>query len=162
MPYDNYAVTAFRYSASDYLLKPISPDIFKSAVEKVINSDENNLKEQVEVLKANSDNFKRIALHSSEGINLVNVDDIIRCESSVNYTRFYLKDKSKILVTKTLKEYDEILSQQQFIRIHKSHLVNLKHISRYIKGEGGWVVMSDNSKVEVSRRKKEILLKSIE
>jgi two-component system LytT family response regulator len=156
--YDQYAVKAFRFSAIDYLLKPIDPDVFKAAVEKAMQNNIEESKKSFEVLSQNKMGFKRIALHSAEGISLVDIAEIIRCESSVNYTRIVMKDGSNVLVTKTLKEYDEMLSEHRFIRVHKSFLVNLLHIKKYLKGEGGWVIMSDGSKIEVSRRKKEVLL----
>lgn len=157
--HNQFAVKAFRFSAIDYLLKPLDPDIFSAAIKKIDALNNQELTAQLEVLNANKNEFNRIALHASDGINLVNVADIIRCESNGNYTRFVIHNKPNILVTKTMKEYDELLSSQNFLRIHKSYLVNLSHISKYVKGEGGWVIMTDNSKIEVARRKKEMLLR---
>lgn len=159
--YDQYAVKAFRFSAIDYLLKPLDPDIFMAAIKKVYQENESMIKEKLEVLNSNKNVFSRIALNSADGINLVNICDIIRCESNVNYTKFILKDQANILVTKTLKEFDSILSSQGFIRIHKSYLVNINHVNKYIKGDGGWVLMSDNAKIMVSRRKKDQLLEAL-
>jgi two-component system LytT family response regulator len=156
--FDQYAVKAFRFSAIDYLLKPLDPDIFMAAIRKISEEETKETKEKIEVLNTNRSHFCRIALHSAEGINLVNLEDIIRCESNVNYTKFIINNQNNILVTKTLKEYDHILSSQGFIRIHKSFLVNISHINKYIKGDGGWIMMSDNAKIIVSRRKKEQLL----
>lgn len=156
--YDQYAVKAFRFSAIDYLLKPLDPDIFVGAMNKLNENEQAQLQSKLEVLSSNTNDFSRIALHSADGINLVDIADIIRCESNGNYTRFVIKNKPNILVTKTMKEYDEILSTQNFIRIHKSYLVNLAHITKYVKGEGGWVIMTDGSKIEVARRKKDLLM----
>lgn len=155
--HEKYAIKAFRFSAIDYLLKPVDPDIFQSAINKV-TSGNISAKTQLEILKTNQSEFKRIALSTSEGITLVDIDSIIRMESNSNYTSFFLENNSLILASKTLKEFDDLLSESGFIRIHKSHLVNAKFIMKYIKGDGGWIVMSDGSKVEVSRRKKDILL----
>lgn len=157
--YDQYAVKAFRFSAIDYILKPLDPDVFKAAVNKVLETAQSELLSQLEVLNSNKTDFTRIALHAADGITLVNITDIIRCESSGNYTRFVIKEQQNILVTKTLREFEETLSEHNFIRIHKSFLVNMSHIHKYIKGEGGWVIMSDNSKIEVARRKKDQFLK---
>lgn len=158
--FDQYAVKAFRYSALDYILKPVDPDIFIAAVKKVFTDKESNsLKDKINILDSNKTGFTRMALHSSDGINLVKIKDVIRCESSVNYTKFIINNAPSLLVTKTLKEYDELLSTQGFIRIHKSHLVNINFVKKYLKGDGGWVEMSDGSKIEVSRRKKEKLMK---
>jgi two-component system LytT family response regulator len=159
--YDQYAVKAFRFSAIDYLLKPLDPDIFKIAVSKVCDENKAESVAKIETLNTNKTEFKKLALSAAEGITIVNIDDVIRCESSVNYTHFIILDGSKVLVSKTLKEFDEMLSQHGFFRVHKSHLVNLNHIKKYIKGEGGWVIMVDDSKIEVSRRKKDALLKAL-
>jgi two-component system LytT family response regulator len=92
----------------------------------------------------------------------IKISEIIRCESDVNYTWFYLEGGEKILASKTLKEFEEMLDEYNFYRIHKSHLINLSHLKRYIKGEGGSVVMSNNNEVEVSRRNKEGLMKRLQ
>lgn len=159
--YDQYAVKAFRFSAIDYLLKPLDPDIFNIAVSKVLEEQKGDANTKIETLNANHSGFKRLALSAAEGVTIVDVKDVIRCESSVNYTHFIISDGNKVLVSKTLKEFDEMLSQHGFFRVHKSHLVNLNHIKKYIKGEGGWVIMADDSKIEVSRRKKDALLKAL-
>ncbi|MFO7864730.1 MAG: LytTR family DNA-binding domain-containing protein [Salinivirgaceae bacterium] len=156
--FDHYAVKAFRFSAIDYLLKPVDPDIFMAAIKKACSDPVELSKPKIETLNANKQNFNRLALYSAEGITIVNVKDIVRCESSVNYTHFIMDKNIKILVSKTLKEYDELLCNHGFFRIHRSHLINLTHLKKYIKGEGGWVIMTDDSKIEVSRRKKEPLL----
>ena len=158
--YEHYAVKAFRFSALDFILKPIDPDIFKSAIERVKKSNDN--KSCRNVLAQNEKNLTQLALRSAEKITIINLNDIVRCESSINYTQFIMSDGSKIMVTKTLKEYDELLAPHGFIRIHKSHLVNMNAIVRYIKGDGGWIELTDGVKIEVSRRKKDILLEAIE
>ncbi|NLU37335.1 MAG: response regulator transcription factor [Bacteroidales bacterium] len=158
--YEHYAVKAFRFSALDFILKPIDPDIFKSAIERVKKSNDN--KSCRNVLAQNEKNLTQLALRSAEKITIINLNDIVRCESSINYTQFIMNDGSKMMVTKTLKEYDELLAPHGFIRIHKSHLVNMNAIVRYIKGDGGWIELTDGVKIEVSRRKKDILLEAIE
>ncbi|NOQ27020.1 MAG: response regulator [Bacteroidales bacterium] len=159
--FDQYAVKAFRFSAIDYLLKPLDPDIFMAAVNKISQEDKSIIKDKLEVLHANKSNFLRIALHSADGINIVNINDIIRCESNGNYTKFIIENQSNLLITKTLKDFDGILSNHGFIRIHKSFLANLNHITKYVKGEAGWIIMSDDAKIIVSRRKKDQLLKAL-
>ena len=157
--YEQHAVRAFKYSAVDYLLKPLSPDDFIEAVLKLKKESKlNEIEQKVELLLKNNKKLEKIALPTSTGLKMISISDIIRCESDDNYTNFYLVDKTKILVSRTLKEYDELLSDQEFYRTHKSHLVNLKFIKEYIKGEGGYVLLKDGSNVEVSRRKKEGLL----
>ena len=159
--YDQYAVKAFRFSAIDYIIKPIDPDIFKAAINKIEADTTTNDKVKLEVLDTNKNKIQRLALSSTDGISIVKICDIIRCESNVNYTRFCLQNAKGIIVTKTLKEYDELLSPQGFIRVHKSHLVNIDYIKKYIKGEGGFVELVDKTKIEVSRRKKEVLLQAL-
>ena len=158
--YDQYALKAIKYSALDYILKPIDPQQLIDAVNKfkVLESNFHIMAEQIKTLFGFKSGFEKIALPTSEGLRFVRVEDIIRCESDNNYTNFFLKNGEKILVTKTLKDYEETLSDSNFIRIHQSHLINLNYVERYIKGEGGSVIMSDGSEVEVSRRRKEAFL----
>lgn len=158
--YEQYAVKAFKYSAIDYLLKPLNPDDFIAAIKKL--KSENKLEEieqKVELLLKNKIKLEKIALPTSSGLKLIYLSDIIRCESDNNYTFFHLKNKTKLLVSKTLKEYDKLLTDEGFYRCHKSHLVNVNYIKEYLNGEGGSVILEDGSHVDVSRRKKEGLIK---
>jgi two-component system, LytTR family, response regulator len=157
--HDTYAIRAFKFSATDYLLKPVEADELVAAVNKIDSGnkfDEINLK--LEALISNRTNVEKIALPALDGIRLIKINEIIRCESDSNYTSFFLSSKNKIVVTRTLKEYEELLTPHGFFRIHQSHLVNLSHVSRYVKGEGGSVILDDGSEVEVARRRKEELL----
>lgn len=149
---DQYAIKAFKFSAIDYLLKPIDPDDLVKAVEKA--SKESDGKEKLGILKDNFHSPKKLALNTLEKIHIANIQDIVRCESNVNYTMFYFKDNSKILVTKTLKEYDKMLSPQGFLRPHQSHLINLEFVKEFVKLDGGFIVMKDGAKVPVSTRKR--------
>jgi two-component system LytT family response regulator len=162
--YTEYAIKAFKFSAIDYLLKPIDIDELIKAVAKVEKRVTNNmtsrLTELVQNLKRESpENFK-IALPTLEGLVFVNVKDIIYCEASSNYTKIYTSDE-KYLVSKTLKEYDELLSDHNFFRIHNSYLININSIKKYVKGEGGYVVLNNNVSLDVSKRKKEAFLNRI-
>ncbi len=151
---DKYAIRAFRFSAIDYLLKPIDIDELKDAVQKIKNSDS---KEKIDVLLdhwSNKNASDRIALHSNDEIKIVNLLEIVRCESDNNYTNFYFVNKGRFLVTRTLKSYDQLLNESGFIRVHQSHLVNIKHIKSYVKTDGGYLLMSDQSRVPVAVRKK--------
>ncbi len=157
--YDKYAIPAIRFSAIDYLLKPISIAELKAAVAKISTGPT----ELNQLPLAESGNrplqFKgRIALPSNDGVQFVTVDEIIYCESSSNYTFFYLKNGTKLLVCRTLKEYEEQLSMQGFFRIHQSYLVNLRYVKSYVRGRGGFVVMENNAELAVSVRKKEEFL----
>ena len=160
---DAFAIKAFRFSAIDYLLKPIDPDELMAAVEKA-QSKSGNDPGSLEVLKEAMSGKKaisRLALNTLEKIHIANIGDIIRLEASANYTMFYFQDGSKTMVTKTLKEYDQLLSEHGFLRVHQSHLVNLDCVKDYVKIDGGYLVMQDGSDVAVSSRKKAEVLKAI-
>ena len=163
--YDHYAIKAIRFSALDYLLKPIDPDELKVAIdrveEKIANKNgiESRIENLLQGLKTNKP--KRIAIPSLEGLSLVNVDEIIRCEADANYTRIFMQGGEAILVSKTLKEYEDMLGDYNFVRIHHHNLINMAHVQKYLRGEGGYVILSDNSQVEVSRRKKNEFLERL-
>lgn len=159
--YDQYALKAIKFSAIDYILKPVDPQMLIEAVGKirVSNVDFDEMNKKINILLRNRNSFERITLPTFEGYKFVNIKDIIRCEADSNYTNFYLNSGEKVLVTRTLKEYEDNLSGMEFIRVHQSHMVNLKYIDRYIKGDGGTIVMMDGSEVEVSRRRKEEFLR---
>lgn len=160
---ESYALRAFRVSAIDYLLKPIDPELLILAVQKASNARP-QLKEQLSILKNElSENAKtrQIVLHTQEKITLVPVDDIIRCESEGNYTKFFLIDGTKHLIAKTLKEYESTLPKSKFIRTHQSHLVNKNQIKEFVKTEGGYLLMKDGSRVSVSVRKRTQVLKAL-
>jgi two-component system LytT family response regulator len=147
----------------DYLLKPVDHDELIGAVEKVRTELKERKTDQMELLLENLRNIqvseKRIALNSADKVQIISIADIIRCESQRNYTIFYLSSHKQILVTKTLKEYDEMLEEYGFVRVHHSHLINMKHLKEFVKTEGGYALMSDNSQIPVSVRKKEQLMK---
>jgi two-component system LytT family response regulator len=142
----------------DYLLKPIDPDELMDAVAKI--EDQNEAVERIDLLKENLNQPKRIALNTLDKIHIVNVEEILRCESNINYTMFYFTDNTKLLVTKTLKEFDKLLSDHDFIRVHQSHLINTAFIKEFIKSDG-YIIMKDGTKVPVSTRKKQVLMEMI-
>ena len=160
--HEQYAIKAFRFSALDFLLKPVDPDELQKVIQKIKSEiEKNDSSSHIDLLLENIrkkvDNFKRIALSTSDGIHLFDVSDIIRCESEDNYTKFFIKNSKPILISKTLKEYEELLSEHGFERIHQSHLINLNYLKSYIKKEGGYVIMADDSQLPISQRKKERL-----
>jgi two-component system LytT family response regulator len=160
--HEKYAIKAFRFSALDFLLKPVDPDELQQVIAKIKNSLEkksnySNIDLLLENISKKVDTFKRIALSTSEGIHLYEIGDIIRCESQDNYTKFYIKNQKPILISKTLKEYDELLSEHGFERIHQSHLINIAYLKAYIKTDGGYVLMQDGSHLPISQRKRERL-----
>jgi two-component system LytT family response regulator len=165
----DYAIKAIKFAALDYLLKPINVDELKNAVEKAINNvnskDINSDNKRIDVLKENRQNenfnFKRIALPSMEGIEFYDIKDILRCEADRAYCNFYFASGKKITISKSLREFEELLNECNFIRLHKSNMVNMYHINRYVKGKGGYVVLTDGSHVNVSVRKKEMLMNAL-
>ena len=164
--YDQFAIKAIKFSALDYLLKPIFPDDLISAVNKAEqNKNLKNKNKSIEVLLENikkpENESPRIVLSTAEKINVVKIEDIIRCESDNYYTVFFFKDGKKLMVSKTLKENEELLSEYNFIRPHKSHLINVMYIKSLLKNENGVILMTDGSKVPVSRRKKEKIIEII-
>jgi len=152
----DFALKAFQYSAVDYLLKPVDPELLKNAVAKMAEKRKSNVT-QLEILKQNMQEdakLERIALHTSDKIVVSELKDIIRLEAMTNYTYFYFADGSKLLITKTLKEYDKMLSDSGFVRVHQSHLINMAHVQAYVKTEGGYILMKNEEIVPVSVRKK--------
>jgi two-component system LytT family response regulator len=160
--HEQYAIKAFRFSALDFLLKPVDPDELEKVISKIKNvlvksESVAHIDLLLENIRKKVDNFKRIALSTADGIHLFEISDIIRCESEDNYTKFYIKNNKPVMISKTLKEYEDLLTEHGFERIHQSHLINLAYLKSYIKKDGGYVVMADNSNLPISQRKKERL-----
>jgi len=154
--YNQYAIQAIKFSALDYLLKPIDVEELISAISKVEKKNAID-KERVNLLLENFDSNtnKRLALPKDGGYSIVKIENIIRCEASDNYTTFHIEDKKPILVSKTLKEFEKLLPKDQFLRVHQSHLINLNKVEEYYKTDGAYVLMEDGSTVSISRRKKD-------
>jgi two-component system LytT family response regulator len=162
--YDEYAIKAIKFAALDYLLKPINPLDLKSAVEKAQDRvEDRSTRDRLQVLLENQGNKpKKIALRTSEGINYVEVDTIIRCEANDTYTTFHFTDRKPIMISGSLKEYERMLEGAEFFRVHQSHLVNMNHVAKYAKGSGGSLTMADGSIVGVARAKKTAFLAALE
>jgi two-component system LytT family response regulator len=165
--FHEYAVKAFKFSALDYLLKPINSKELINAIKRVeetiqMKNINPNLNAFNENMSSKSKESKKIILKTSDNIYLVPVKEIIRCEADVNYTRFFLEDGRKLFVSKTLKEYEELLGEFGFMRVHQSHLINTDFMERYQKAEGGSVVMKDETIIPVALRKRDALLKLLE
>ena len=163
--FESYAVQAFKFSAIDYLLKPIDKEDFDEAMHKVKEKlRTKDFSEKVEHLLNNvnkEDSKKKIGIPTFDGLVFLKVSDIIRCESDVNYTTIFTVDSKKITVSKTLKYFENLLKDCHFFRIHNSHLINLQYIKKYTKGKGGYVTLTDNTTLEVSTRRKEEFLNAI-
>ncbi|ARS38230.1 DNA-binding response regulator [Sphingobacteriaceae bacterium GW460-11-11-14-LB5] len=165
--FDQYGIQAVKFSAIDYLLKPVNPEELKTSILKVeakLNQRKQNvqLENLMELIK-NKDAKKdhKLALASTKEIRFVHTDEIIRCESSNAYTQFYLADGKNIMVSKPIFEYEEILSNYDFIRCHQSHLVNAKFIKSLVKEDSGYLLLNDDTRIPISRGKKENVLKAL-
>lgn len=161
-----YAIQAFKFSALDYLLKPVAGDdlvlAVKRAEQRISKEDTaRKLDVLVENMKTVNELAKKIAIHSTNGIFFVPVSEIIRCEAKINYTDIFLTGNRKFTVSRTLKEFESLLGEQHFFRIHAAHLVNLNFIKSYKRGKGGTVKLEDNTELEVSTRRKEAFLKKL-
>ena len=154
--YDSYAIKAIKFSALDYLLKPVSKDELAFAIEKIYKKLSSITKEQIQIASAvkNKELSDTIALPTLEGLTFTSVNDIVYCSADSNYTRMHMQDNSEILLSKTLGDVDELLNGYQFFRIHHSSLINLKRVKKYIRGDGGEVLMSNGKSLMVARTRK--------
>jgi two-component system LytT family response regulator len=164
--YEKYAIRAFKFSAIDYLLKPVDPDDLRQAVARLQQKrSREEIAKKFETLFYNLRNGpglpKRISIPTVKGMEFLPVQEIIRCESHINYTSIFLTNGHKLTVARTLKEFEELLSDHNFYRVHNSHLINLACIKSYNKGKGGSVSMTDNTEIEVSTRWKDELLRRL-
>lgn len=162
--YNDYALQAFQYSATDYLMKPIDEDLLAAAVKRAsvkIHSKEiysNTTALLHNIKNIHSPQNMKLCITSTKGFEVVELKDILYCEASSNYTNFHFTNHNFICNARTILEYDRLLEDSGFIRIHKSFLVNLLHVKEYLRGEGGSVILSNGKELEVSRRKKEDFL----
>ena len=162
--HNEYSIQAFKFSAVDYLLKPVDEDLLTEAVKKAEKRiTGSSLSRNVETLmynmrKHSSPYDMKLCIPSFKGFQVVQIEDIIYCEAESSYTIFHLSNNQKITASKSIIEYELLLQDSGFVRVHKSYLINLHHIKEYLRGEGGTVVLSNNVEVEVSRRKKDIFI----
>lgn len=165
--YDQYAIKAIKYSALDYLLKPIDSKELSEAIDRFTSKkhDQDLINNKFKTLLNNisgENTHQKIAIPDGEGLNFIKIADIIRFQSDGSYTYMHtIGNKKPTLISKPIGDYQEMLSNETFARIHRSHLINLQHVAKYVKGEGGYAVMCDDSKVEVSRRKKSDFIEAL-
>lgn len=162
--HEEYALKAFKTEAVDYLLKPFNVEELEVAVNKVLEKrrKESSVRyADVFLQKWNGSQDRQVALTSSDGLLFVKVIDIIYCKGDGAYTYFYMKDSDRITVSKNLKEFEELLRDMGFYRVHKSYLINLNQMKKYVRGDGGHVIMSNGDSVDVSKRKKEGFLSNL-
>jgi two-component system LytT family response regulator len=160
--YDEYAVNAFKANAIDYVLKPVDEERLQSALEKVkkmigYDSNQEKLEELVARLSNSQYSFNKVALPTAEGLEFIEVEEILRLESSGNYTEVYTSDNRKLLISKTMKDIASKLPEDLFIRPHNSHIINLQFIKKYIRGNGGQIILTDDSNIPVSRSNKDMI-----
>ena len=163
--YDQYAIKAIKYSALDYLLKPIDIEELKSAVQRVSTIDMLPMRQQLDLLELNisqsKNKFNKLALPTLDGLLFFDISDIIYLEAESNYTYIFFTNKSKVTASKTLKDFEELLPKNTFFRPHHSYIINLNFIKKYIKGDGGSIELQNGKYIDVSRRRKEEFLKII-
>lgn len=159
--YDQFAVKAFRFNALDYLLKPIDGKDLKSAVEKALQQRPGAL--QLQLMKQQLHGGEKyhpdkIALPYQNGVTFTEIKNVLYCEAANNYTRFYVAGSQPCMVSKTLGDIQEVLEERNFVRVHRQYLVNLDHIKKYVRGEGNYLIMSNDENIPVARNKKEKLV----
>lgn len=161
--FEHYAIRAIKFSSIDYLLKPIDVDELQQAVEKVrAKKNETDYKAQLELLLQNihkkPGENKRICLATLEGIEFVSVRDIIYCEANGAYTNFHLNNGRKIMVSRNLKEYEMLLEENEFMRVHNSFLINLNEVKMFVKSEGGYILMNNQAQISISQKKRDVFM----
>jgi two-component system LytT family response regulator len=161
--YNEYAIKAFKFSPFDFLLKPVNLEELNATLQRLkqrLKSPAGLLQQKdfLNMVKSNQMGIKKIAIASTEGFEIIDTTDIIMLEADGSYTRFFLKDQSELLSSTGIGEYEVMLSEQVFMRIHKSYIVNLNEIKKYIRGDGGSVILSNNKEAFVSKRKKDQLI----
>jgi two-component system LytT family response regulator len=165
--YDQFAIRAFKYSALNYLLKPVDPEDLKETIRRVEERRSAPSKEQIELLFQNikqtvKPTAQRIALTTGDGMIFVPTQDILYCQAESNYTSVILAGGKKIVVSKVLKDIDEALSGPDFFRVHNSYLINLNQISKFVRGDGGYVIMADGATVSISRSRRQEFMELFE
>lgn len=163
--FEKYAIDAFKFSAFDYLLKPIDLEVFNNTILRFGNKYNNDHQQKkIEVLfdALQKETLpKKLILPTLTGFELIRISDILYCKGDVNYSHIQLMDNNRFVVSKTLKSIEELLTEHEFYRIHKTYLVNLNHIKKYHKGKGGYVTLTDGSDLTISQRKKDGFLKKV-
>jgi len=156
--FEEYAVRACQYSSIGYIVKPIDPDELKESVRRINIGKTHLINERMEVFNQHYFNkpnpFRKMSISALDGIYFINIQDIIRCEAEDNYTHIHLSNGDKITASRTIKAYEDMLGSVNFYRVHKSHLINLNFMKKFVKGDGGYLIMDDGKKIEVSRRRR--------
>ena len=155
--YEEYAIKACEYSSIGYIVKPIDPDMLVDAVSRITPGRDNQIDNRLDVFSSyynNPNAFRKISISALDGIYFINIKDIVRFEAEDNYTHIYLHDGERITASKTIKAFEDLLAPFNFYRVHKRHVINLNYMRKFVKGDGGYLVMDDDMKIEVSRRRR--------
>ena len=162
--YEEYAIRACDYSSIGYILKPIDPDALKVAVSRIVLKRQNEMDRRLELFTnhySNPNAFTKMSISAVDGIYFVNIRDIVRFEAEDNYTHIFLSSGERITASKTIKSYEELLAPYNFYRVHKRHVINLNFMRKFVKGEGGFVIMDDDMEIEVSRRRRPAFMEQL-
>lgn len=162
--FEEYALKAFEYSSLGYIVKPIDPEKLVEAVNKVQPKDNRSINERLQLFQSHFGNpnaFEKISISALDGIYFINIKEIIRCEAEDNYTHIHLVNGERITASRTIKSYEDLLSGMNFYRVHKTHLINLNFMRKFVKGDGGYLVMDDDMRIEVSRRRRPAFLEKM-
>ncbi|MCB0568776.1 MAG: response regulator transcription factor, partial [Phaeodactylibacter sp.] len=155
--HEEYAIKACEYSSIGYVLKPIDPDVLKDAVSRIQLRKSHSMDKQLDIFNSyynNPNAFTKMSISALDGVYFVNIRDIVRFEAEDNYTHIYLNNGDRITASKTIKAYEDLLAPFNFYRVHKRHVINLNYMRKFVKGDGGYLIMDDNMKIEVSRRRR--------
>lgn len=155
--FEEYAIKACEYSSIGYIVKPIDPDLLRETVERVISKRSSQINNRLEIFNAyynNPNAFKKMSVSALDGIYFINIADIIRLEADDNYTHIFMIGGERMTASKTIKSYEELLAPFNFYRVHKRHIINLNYMRKFVKGDGGYLIMDDSIKIEVSRRRR--------
>lgn len=155
--YEEYAIKACEYSSIGYILKPIDPDQLKEAVSRIRPKRDNTIDKRLDIFNNaynNPNAFSKMSIPALDGVYFVNIKEIVRFEAEDNYTHIFLSDGERITASKTIKSYEDLLAPFNFYRVHKRHVINLNYMRKFVKGDGGYLIMDDDKKIEVSRRRR--------
>ena len=163
--FDEHAKQACKYSSIDYIMKPLDPEELKEAVSRIRVRDKKDINERLDMFKTayqqHPNIFEKMSIAALDGIYFVNIKDIVRFEAEDNYTHILLKDGNKITASKTIKSYEDMLGDMNFYRVHKRHVINMNYMKKFVKGDGGYLVMDDDMRIEVSRRRRSAFMEEL-
>lgn len=162
--YQEYAIKACEYSSIGYILKPIDPDLLKEAVARVKSRKSQHINKRLELFNNvynNPNAFRKMSISALDGIYFIDIQHIVRFEAEDNYTHIFMEDGERITASKTIKSFEDLLEPFNFYRVHKRHVINLNYMKKFVKGDGGYLVMDDDKKIEVSRRRRPAFMEQI-